>query len=68
MTSVLPKLLLLGLMLTTLTACTTLTTGIVTDTSCEAFVPITYSASQDTPETVAEIRAHNRAFQALCPQ
>jgi hypothetical protein len=36
------------------------------DTSCSAFVPITYSA-KDTPATVAEIRAHNRAYDAICP-
>jgi hypothetical protein len=29
-------------------------------------VPITYSA-KDTPATVAEIRAHNRAYDAICP-
>ena len=67
MTGALPKLLLLGTMLT-LSACTTThTTGIVIDTSCSAFKPITYSASEDTPETVSEVRAHNRAFTALCP-
>ena len=66
MTGALPKLLLLGTMLT-LSACTTIpTTGIVTDTSCEAFRPISYSASGDTPETVAEVRSHNRAFTAIC--
>jgi hypothetical protein len=66
----LPKLLLLGLTLTSLTACTTLSTGtppVVIDTSCSAFKPITYSASQDTPETVSEVRAHNRVFTTLCP-
>ena len=66
MIGVLLRLLLLGTMLT-LSACqTTRTTGTIVDTSCSAFRPITYSASQDTPETVAEIRAHNRAFAALC--
>jgi hypothetical protein len=35
------------------------------DTSCEAFRPITYS-SRDTVETVAEVRSHNRAFDAIC--
>ena len=70
MTSALPKLTLLGTMLISLTACTTLSTGTppaVIDTSCSAFKPITYSASQDTPETVSEVQAHNRAFTALCP-
>jgi hypothetical protein len=36
------------------------------DTSCQAYRPITYS-SRDTPETVAEIRAHNRVYDRLCP-
>jgi hypothetical protein len=36
------------------------------DTSCTAFRPITYS-SHDTPETVTEIRAHNRVYDRLCP-
>ncbi len=51
-----------------LAGCATLGSGTSTryvDTSCEAFVPITYS-SRDTAETVAEVRAHNRAFDAIC--
>lgn len=65
------RLRLLPAMLLTsslLASCTTLgsgTSGYV-DTSCSAFQPITYSKS-DTPETVTEIRAHNRVFDALCP-
>lgn len=52
--------------LTTLTACgTTAATG--TDTACLAFQPITYSASQDTPETVRQVREHNAAYDAVCP-
>jgi hypothetical protein len=59
------------LMLSTLTlaGCQTLGKGISTrylDTSCEAFQPITYS-SRDTPETVAQIRGHNAAWDSLCP-
>jgi hypothetical protein len=60
----------LVLMLTIpLANCSTLGAGTSTrylDTSCEAFRPITYS-SRDTPETVAEVRAHNRVFDRLCP-
>lgn len=53
-----------------LAGCVTLGSGTSTrylDTSCEAFKAITYS-SRDTPETVSEVRAHNRAYDALCPQ
>lgn len=57
----------LTLMLLPLASCVTLGRGIsVVDTSCKAFVPITYS-SKDTPETVKEVRAHNRVYDRLCP-
>ena len=36
------------------------------DTSCTAFQPITYSASQDSEATKAQIRGHNAAFRKLC--
>jgi hypothetical protein len=60
--------MLLVPMLTILTGCTTLggANDRYIDTSCSAFRPITYS-SRDTPETVAEVRAHNRAYDAICP-
>jgi len=32
----------------------------------EAWRPITYSSSKDTPETVDEVRANNRARKAFC--
>lgn len=38
----------------------------VVDTSCTAFVPLTYSAANDTPETKAQIRGHNAAWDRLC--
>lgn len=38
----------------------------VTDTACTAFVPITYSASQDTESTVTQVRQHNAAYRAIC--
>lgn len=34
--------------------------------ACQAFRPITYSASKDTPETVEQIRGHNAAYKSLC--
>ena len=49
----------------TLTACQTIQPT-VTDTSCQAFREITYSATRDTPETVREVRGHNAAWRALC--
>jgi len=60
------RALLAVLLSTILTACAT-TRETVTDTSCGAFEPITFSAARDTPETVAQIREHNAAFDALCP-
>ena len=38
----------------------------VVDTSCTAFVPITYSAAVDTEATKSQIRGHNAAFVKLC--
>jgi hypothetical protein len=38
----------------------------VVDTSCTAFVPLTYSAAQDSAETKAQIRGHNAAWDRLC--
>ena len=38
----------------------------VVDTSCAAFQPITYSASQDSEATKAQIRGHNAAWKKLC--
>jgi hypothetical protein len=67
--STLRTLLGLTLMILPLAACQTLGKGISTrylDTSCSAFEPITYS-SLDTPETVAQIRGHNAAWDSLCP-
>lgn len=63
------RLMPLGLMLMPLAACTTIrSTGtIVVDTTCSAMKPITYSAANDTAETVKEIRQHNAAYTALCP-
>lgn len=61
-----PRLMLPALLcaLMMLIACVpTLTTA---TTACRAFKPITYSAAQDTPETVQAVREHNAAWDALC--
>lgn len=34
--------------------------------ACIAFSPITFSAQGDTPETVARVRGHNAAWDAVC--
>lgn len=39
----------------------------VVDTSCTAFQIISYSASQDSEATKAQIRGHNAAFRRICP-
>lgn len=69
--SALPKLRLLALMpiFLPLAGCAILGRGTEVhwlDTSCSAFRPITYSG-RDTAETVAEVRAHNRVYDRLCP-
>lgn len=54
---------------TTLTACApTETTGTVTttDPACAALGVIRYSASQDSAETVRQVRGHNAAWRVLC--
>lgn len=42
--------------------------GDTTRTACQVFRPITYSATQDTPETVQQVRGHNAAYASLCKQ
>lgn len=65
--------MLLGLMLSTLplAGCQSMTLTPATryvDTSCAAFKAISYSRQHDTPETIAEIRGHNAAYDAICPK
>lgn len=36
------------------------------DTACTAFVPITYSPTTDSTETVTQVRQHNAAWVTLC--
>lgn len=60
----LKKLALLAALLP-LAGCATTTPTFVTDTSCLAFEPITYSR-RDTPETIKQIKGHNAAYDSLC--
>ncbi len=38
----------------------------LTDTYCANYVPVAYSASKDTPETIRQIQENNAVWQALC--
>lgn len=63
--------LALGLLVLLLAGCqmtaSTATSGAdAVRVACEAFRPITYSSSQDSPATIREIRAHNSAWVELC--
>ncbi|HKJ73831.1 MAG TPA: hypothetical protein VKA19_06915 [Alphaproteobacteria bacterium] len=50
-----------------LTGCSTIwTTTPTTATSCIVFDPITYSAAEDSDNTIMQIRVHNRVWDALC--
>lgn len=37
-----------------------------TRVACESFRIITFSRQQDTEETIAQVREHNAAYEALC--
>lgn len=37
-----------------------------TDAACKAFAPILFSRLHDTVETIAAVKAHNDAYDALC--
>jgi len=67
-------------MLAGLSACATLETRPIADTSCTAFGRITYATPKageenkddpgnavDTKETVTQIQAHNARWTRLCP-
>lgn len=62
----------LSLSLLILTACvTTRSTATIearTDVACEVFDPIFFSASEDTPETIRQVRGFNAALIELCPE
>ena len=57
----------LFLILSALSGCATVST-VPVNSYCAIAKPITYDATQDTPETVAEIEAHNSRFICLCEQ
>ena len=61
----LAKLPLLLLTLSALSGCVTDLTAPV-NSYCAIAKPITYDATKDTPETVAEIEAHNSVLVCLC--
>lgn len=50
---------------TTLAGCATMMGTRATDTSCKAFVPISWS-KKDTDQTIREVKSHNAAYKALC--
>ena len=61
----LAKLPLLFLILTAMSGCATVST-VPVNSYCAIAKPISYDATQDTPETVAEIELHNSVFVCLC--
>ena len=63
------KLPLLYLILSATSGCVTdLTEAVPTNSYCAIAKPITYDATKDTPETVAEVELHNGVFVCLCEQ
>lgn len=36
------------------------------DTFCTSYIPVTYSASRDTPETVRQVQENNAVWKKLC--
>lgn len=48
-----------------LAGCQTTTATVVTDTSCLAFKPITWSGD-DTVSTRLQVQEHNKVFDTLC--
>lgn len=38
----------------------------VVDTYCTNYIPVAYSASKDTPETVRQIQENNAVWKRLC--
>lgn len=62
-----PRLMLPALLCVLMTLPTCAPTLTTATTACRAFCPISYSASKDTPQTVQEVRSHNAAWGAICP-
>lgn len=51
----------------TLIACgATRATVMRASSACIAFQPITFSARNDTPETIGQVRGHNAAWDSIC--
>jgi uncharacterized protein YceK len=61
------KLPLLFLILSATSGCATVST-VPVNSYCAIAKPISYDATQDTPETVKEVEAHNSRFICLCEQ
>ena len=60
------RTLALALLLTSLAAgCTATTGGSATDAVCDVLKPISWS-SRDTDETVAGVKQHNAVHKAIC--
>lgn len=60
------KALSLLLILSATSACVTASTVPVVSDYCRIAAPISYDATKDTVETVAEIEAHNSKYACVC--
>lgn len=62
-----PKTLFACLTLIATSGCVTASTApVVVSDYCRVASPISYDSAKDTPETVAQIEAHNSAWVSLC--
>ena len=62
-------LMLAALSAMTLTGCATIQgTAMRASGACIAFSPLTFSAKGDTSATIAQLRRHNAAFDAICEE
>jgi len=57
--------LLLAASLTACSVTSTTETG-KAEVACTVFKPITYSSEGDSAQTISQIKAHNRAYEATC--
>ena len=60
-------LLSVSLILSATSGCATVST-VPLNSYCAIAKPMSYNVKQDTPETVAEVEAHNSVFVCLCEQ
>ena len=60
------KPLLLCLILSATSGCATASTVPVANSYCRIAKPITYDTTKDTPDTVAQVEAHNSQWVAVC--